>query len=77
MRVEVVLRHPDRGDEVTVHNRPLTIGEVIQTDQEWWRVTSKEPPTIVGASLRFVCAPAARPGIPSPTTATDRIELRP
>jgi hypothetical protein len=61
MRVEVVLRHPDRGDDVRVHDRLLTIGEVVQTDQEWWRVTSEEPPTIIGASLRFVCVPADTP----------------
>ena len=65
MRVEVFLRHPDRGDEVTVHDRPLSIGQAIQTDQEW-RVTSEEPPTIVGASMRFVCVPADLPSSPLP-----------
>jgi hypothetical protein len=61
MRVEIVLRRAGERDETRLHDRRLAIDQLVQIDQGWWRVSEEDAPTMVGASLRYVCVPAPAP----------------
>jgi hypothetical protein len=58
LRVEVVLRSAEADDEVRFHSKRLSIGDVIQTDDDFWRVVAEEPPAGVGIHARYICARA-------------------
>lgn len=57
IRTEVVLRRSDAGDEIHVHDKRLSIGDVIQIADGTWRVSSEEEPTRIGTVARYVCHP--------------------
>jgi hypothetical protein len=58
MRMEVVLRSSGAEDEVRFHSKRLSIGDVIQTGTDFWRVVDEEPPADVGIQARYICARA-------------------
>jgi hypothetical protein len=58
LRVEVVLRSSEADDEVRLHSKRLSIGDVIQTGADFWRVIAEDPPAGVGIQARYICARA-------------------
>ena len=58
LRMEVVLRAAGADDEVRFHSKRLSIGDVIQTGADFWRVIAEEPPAGVGIQARYICARA-------------------
>lgn len=56
MRIEVVLRSAEAGDEVWFHSKRLRIGDVIQAGTGSWRVIAEESPTHIGVQARYICS---------------------